>query len=69
MAAALRGQPLELLALVLVAAAADEVGVRVIGRPRLAPLPARDGQPLLGQVRAREVVGQVGGGEDDLAVG
>ena len=50
------------------AALADQIGVRIIGRPRLAALAARDREPLLRQVRAREVVGEVGGREDQRAV-
>ena len=50
----------------LLAALADELGVRVVGRPRLAALAARDREPLLGQVGAREVVREVRGGEDQV---
>ena len=68
MPAALGAQPIELLALVPLAAIADEIGVRVVGRPRLRALAARDREPLLRQVRAGEMVGEVRGREDQRAV-
>src|SRR6266545_2847594 len=47
MPAALRAQPIQLLALVSLSVIADESGVWVINRPRLATLAARDRVPLL----------------------
>lgn len=44
------------------------LSVRIVGRPRLGPLAADDAQPLLRKMRARKVVGQVGGREDQGAV-
>ena len=69
MAAALLAEPRELLGLVALAALANELGVRIVGRPRLGALAADDPQPLLREVRARKMVGQVGGREDQGAVG
>lgn len=68
MAAALFAQPLELRGLVIVAAPADELGVRVLVLGRPAVLAASDRQPLLGEVGAGQVIGEVRGGEDQLAV-
>jgi len=66
---ALGAEPLELVALVCVAACADQLGVGVVDWPGLSALAAHDRQPLLGQVRAGEVARQVGGGEYQCAVG
>ena len=68
MAAALRAESRKLLVFVSLAALSDQVGVRVVGRPRLGALAADDAEPLLGQVRAGKVVGEVGGREDQRAV-
>jgi hypothetical protein len=43
--------------------------VRVFGATRLASLTADDAKPLLRQMRARQVVGEIGGREDQSAVG
>jgi hypothetical protein len=66
--AALDAQPLELSALVSLAAIADEIGVGVIGRPGLRSLSTCDRKPLLGEVRASEIVGQVRRRQDQRAV-
>ena len=55
-AAALSAQPIQLFALVRLSPIADQIGVRIIGRPWLTPLAAGDGEPLLRQVSARQVV-------------
>ncbi len=69
MPAALGAEPGELLILVTLTTLPDQLGVRIIGRPRLGTLTSNDTQTLLRQVRAREVVGEVGGREDQGAVG
>ena len=69
MAAALLAQPRELLGLVALAPLADELGVRIVGRPRLRALAAGDSEPLLRQMRAGKVIGEIGGREDQSAVG
>lgn len=56
------------LALVNLATIADEIGVRVNGRAWLRALAARDREPLLCQMRAREMIRQVRGREDQRAV-
>jgi hypothetical protein len=61
-------EPRELLALVLEAAALDEVGVRVLLRARPGPLAQGDRAALLGEVLAGEVARQVGRREDRGAV-
>ena len=61
-------QAIQLLALVSLAPVADEIGVRVVDGSRLGPLAAHDREPLLRQMRAREMVGQVGGREDQRSV-
>jgi hypothetical protein len=53
---------------VLIAAFADQFGVGVVDRTRLGALAARDREPLLGQMRAREVVVQVAGRKDQPPV-
>jgi hypothetical protein len=62
-------QPSELLSLMPLTPLADEVSVWIIGRPRLRTLTAGDGEALLGQVLACEVIRKVGRGEDQRAVG
>ena len=69
MPAALGAEPGELLILVTLAALPDQLGVRIIGGTRLGALTANNTQTLLRQVRAREVVGEVSGREDQGAVG
>ncbi len=69
MPATLGAEPDELLILVTLAALPDQLGVRIIGRARLGALTANDTQTLLRQVRAGEVVGEIGGREDQGAVG
>lgn len=66
--ATLGAQPIQLLALVSLSAIAYEIGVRVINRPRLATLAARDRTSLLRQVRTGEMVGQVRAREGQGAV-
>ena len=69
MAAALGAQPIQLLALVSLSAIADEIGVRVINRPRLATLAARDRQPLPEEIeQAGEPIRDVACCENDPAV-
>ena len=69
MAAALLAHSRELLGLVAPAPLANELGVRIVGRPRLGALAADDAQPLLRKMRTRKMVGQVSGREDQGAVG
>lgn len=66
MAAALLAELRELLGLVTLAALANEVGVGIVGGPRLGTLAADDAQPLLREVLTRKMVGQVGGREEDV---
>src|SRR4051794_17399203 len=69
MTAALLAQSRELLGLVALTALTNEVGVRILGRTRLGTLTADDAQPLLREMRAGEIVGQIGGRENEGAVG
>jgi hypothetical protein len=57
-------QQIQLFPLVSLPAIPDEIGVRVIDWPRLGALTERDGASLLREVRAREMVGQVCGREN-----
>src|SRR4051794_21815922 len=66
--ATFNAQASELFGLVAEPAVADELGIRIICRSRLRALAAGDRQALLRQVRAGEVVRQVGRGKDDGAV-
>lgn len=50
------------------AAAADELAMRVVGGTRPTAFTARDRQPLLNQVRAREVIREIRNGEDERSV-
>ncbi len=68
MPAALRAEPRELLAFVALSPLANQVSVRVLGGAWLGPFSPRDPEPLLGQVRTREVIGEVRGREDQRAV-
>jgi hypothetical protein len=54
---------------VRLAPSAHEIRVRIIRRPRLRALAARDGEPLLCEMSAGEMVRRVGRGEDHGAVG
>jgi hypothetical protein len=69
MPAALCAEASELFVLVPLASLADQLGVWILGRTGLAALSADDAKPLLRQVRASEVVGEIGGREDQCAVG
>jgi hypothetical protein len=51
-----------------IAAIADEVGVRIVSGAGPGALTTSDGEPLLGQVRAREVFREVRRSEDERAV-
>ncbi len=54
--AALSAQPIQLLTLVRLAPVADEIGVWIIGWPRLRALATRDRESLLREVPTREVI-------------
>ncbi len=68
MAATLGAQPIQRLALVSVSPITDEIGVRVVDRPRLRTIAAGDRETLLREVCTGEMVGEVGGREDRRAV-
>ena len=68
MTAALCTEASELLVLVPLTSFAKELGVRILGRTGFAALTANDAKALLREVRAGEVVAQVGREEDQRAV-
>jgi hypothetical protein len=55
-------------ALVSLASIAHEIRVRVVGWARLRTLASGDGEALLREMRAREVIREVRGGEHQRAV-